>query len=65
MAGSSRKFDVLDGLFLSDDPFLPLGTAVLHGAQDDLRHLQPRITQTNYSAPQRVNVNVTSDLRGQ
>ena len=42
-----RVFNVLDGLFFVEDPLLPGLEAILHGAQDDLRNLEPRVSQAD------------------
>ena len=41
--------DMLDGFLLSQDPFLPFWAAVGHAAQDDLRHLEPGVSETHWS----------------
>ena len=42
-----RELNVLDTFLLVEDPFGPLGVAVRHAAQDDLRDLQARVAETN------------------
>ena len=47
----SRVFDVLvDLLLVVDDPFSPALVAVGHAAEDDLRHLQARVTEAHWRA---------------
>ncbi len=51
-----RELDVLDPFLLAEDPRLPVGVAVLHGPEDDPRHLQARVAQSHcaaYSVSQR------------
>ena len=42
----ARELDVLQGFLLFEDPRLPAAVAILHGAENDSRHLQARVAQT-------------------
>ena len=46
-AHHSRKFNMLDRLFLGQDPPLPFLRAVGHASEDDLRDLQAGLAQTD------------------
>lgn len=52
---------MLDSLLFADDPFLPTGVAVGHRTQNDLRHLQARVSEAycqnkyNASEPKIIN----------
>ena len=49
-----RVLDVLDTLFLRKHPVLPVWRAVRHASQDDLRDLQPRVSETDYDDASKV-----------
>ena len=42
-----RELDVLDSLFLGKHPLLPARIAVGHAPEDNLRHLESRVAQTD------------------
>ena len=44
-AHHSRKFNMLDRLFLGQDPPLPFLRAVGHASEDDPRDLEPGISE--------------------
>ena len=48
MRQSSREFDVLYTLLFAEKPRLPLRTTIGHTSQDDLRDLEPGLTEADY-----------------
>ena len=43
----ARKLDMLDRLLLRKDPRRPVGAAILHGPEDDLRDLETRVPKAD------------------
>ncbi len=43
----ARKLDVLQALLFAQHPALPVGGAVRHASEDDLRYLEPGVSEAD------------------
>ena len=45
---NSRSFDMLNPLFLAQNPLLPFRRTILHRSQNNFGHLQSRVAESHY-----------------